>query len=116
MTILQFIFIFLTVVALSLGQILFKLAAQNIELSISGIIDSLLSAKLFSALCVYGLATLMWLLVLRAMPLRVAYPFAALAFIVVPVLSHLLLGERLGWNTFAGAALIGAGVWLSIYQ
>ena len=54
--------------------------------------------------------------VLKATPLRIAYPFAALAFFIVPVLSHFFLGEDLHWNTFAGAFLIALGVWVSIYR
>jgi drug/metabolite transporter (DMT)-like permease len=116
MSILQVIFIVLTVIALSAGQILFKLAAPNLVFTPSGLIGSLLNYKLLIALLVYFFATVMWLFVLKGTPLRIAYPFAALAFFVVPMLSHFLLGEPLNWNTFAGAAVIALGVWLSIYR
>lgn len=116
MSLLQFVFIVLTVIALSVGQILFKLAASDIEFSITGFINSLLNIKLVIALVVYFIATIMWLFVLKATPLRVAYPFAALAFFIVPMLAHFLLGESINWNTFAGAGLIAIGVWVSVYQ
>lgn len=102
--------------SLSIGQILFKISASAINLSFSGFINSLLNIKLVIALSVYFIATIMWLLVLKSTPLRVAYPFAALAFFIVPVLAHFLLGENISWNTFVGASLIAIGVWVSVYK
>lgn len=116
MSLFQLTFILLTVIALSAGQILFKMAASELEFSLSGFVASLLNARLIAALVVYFFATVMWLLVLKATPLRVAYPFAALAFFVVPILAHFLLGESINWNTFAGAGLIAIGVCVSVYQ
>lgn len=112
----QFVFIILTVIALSAGQLLFKMAAGGFEFSIQGMFNSLQNIKLIIALVVYFFATIMWLLVLKTTPLRVAYPFVAMAFIIVPILAHFLLGESVKWNTFAGAGLIAIGVWVSVYQ
>lgn len=113
MSLVQITLIILTVLALSVGQVLFKLAADQINLTLSGVLPSLFSPKLLGALLVYFVATSMWLLVLKQTPLRVAYPFAAMAFVFVPLLAHFLLGEQLHWNTFFGATLICFGVWVS---
>lgn len=115
MSLLQLFLIILTVIALSVGQILFKIAAGSIDFTFIGFLKCLLNIKLIIALIVYGLATIMWLYVLRTTPLRVAYPFISLAFLVVPILAHLLLKESISWSTFAGAILIGLGVWISVY-
>ena len=114
MSILQILFILLTILAISVGQILFKLAASSIEFSLSGLIFALSNYTLLTAMTVYFSATLMWLYVLQSTPLRVAYPFAALAFFFVPVLAHFLLGEAISWNNLAGAALIALGVCVSV--
>lgn len=116
MSIAQLALIILTVVALSTGQILFKLAASSFSLAPENMLASFLNIKLIVALFVYAIATIMWLVVLRSTPLRVAYPFVALAFFLVPVMAHFLLGEELTWKTFAGAAFIGIGVWISIIE
>jgi drug/metabolite transporter (DMT)-like permease len=116
MSFLQLVLIILTVFALSSGQILFKLAATSFTYDPERIISSFLNVKLITALLVYAVATVMWLMVLRTMPLRLAYPFVALAFFIVPIMAHYLLGEALSWKTFAGAALIGVGVWISILE
>ncbi len=104
----------LTVLAMSAGQILFKMAAQDMAQPASWVQQLLLNPKLWLALLVYGGATLAWVMLLRQVPLNVAYPFVALAFLVVPLLSHWLLGEPLRWQSLVGAAVIVVGVWISV--
>jgi len=103
-----------TVVAISAGQVLFKLAAGSLSLTEGWTLATLLQPKLVVALVVYVLATILWLAVLRITPLKVAYPFAGLAFVIVPVLAHYVLNEPLGANVFVGAGLILAGIWVSV--
>ena len=113
MTFLQLLLILFTVFLLSVGQILFKMASDDIVLTFAGILQSLVSVKLIVAFSVYSIATVLWLIALKGVPLRVAYPFVALAFFIVPVLAHFLLGEALSWNTYVGAGIIALGVTVS---
>ena len=107
----QIIFILLTVVLLSVGQLLLKLAAMDMkDIDIS----SLLQPKLILALCVYGIATIFWIAVLRHTPLRIAYPFVGLAFLIVPVLSWLWMDEQISLNTIVGGTVILVGVWIAV--
>lgn len=99
-----------TILALSVGQVLFKLAASNLQL---GDPRTFLSLRLFAALIVYAVATLMWLVVLSRMPLSVAFPFYGLTFLAIPVLSALCLGEPLRLSSLIGGVLILAGVAVS---
>ena len=104
----------LTVLALSVGQVLFKLAARDLGASgMPQLSQIVLNKWLIAAVIVYAVATAMWVSLLRGVALSVAYPFAALAFFFVPVMGHWLLGEPLRWQTLAGAAVITAGVWIS---
>lgn len=114
MTVAQIILVLVTVFLLSIGQILFKLAAPEVVMTPGGLVPSLLNWKLFIALIVYCLATALWVVALKDLPLRVAYPFAALAFFIVPTLAHFMLGETVGWNTYAGAFIIALGVIISV--
>ena len=111
MSISQIIFILITVVLLSIGQVLFKFAAMDMK-NID--IFSLLNPKLILALCVYCIATLVWIGVLRFTPLRLAYSFIALTFLIVPLLSWFWLNEPININTFVGAAVILIGIWISV--
>ncbi len=107
----QIILILLTVVLLSVGQLLLKLAAmdmKNIDIS------SLLQPKSILALCVYGIATIFWIAVLRHTPLRIAYPFVGLAFLIVPVLSWFWMDEQISLNTFVGGTVILIGIWIAV--
>lgn len=108
----QVLLLALNVASLAMGQILFKLAASAMK-SGNWVADWLLNWHLMIALVVYAFATGLWVLLLRSVPLSVAYPFVALAFFIVPVVAHFVLGEPLRWQTLAGAAVIVAGVWIS---
>lgn len=110
----QYILIIFTVVLLSIGQVLFKYASQKININESGILIGLLMNPIvIIALITYGIATISWIVALTGIELRIAYPFAALAFLIVPLLSHLFLGEPLKINTFIGASIILFGVFIS---
>ena len=69
---------------------------------------------LWVALVVYGLATLLWIHVLRTAPLNRAYPLFALAFVVVPIVEHFVWQQPLRWQSWAGGGLITLGVAISV--
>jgi len=102
----------LCVLCLAAGQLLFKKAAVTLPdtLSVSAL---LLNGWLVASLILYALTTFGWIWILRHAPLHLAYPFMGLAFLIVPVLAWLLLGEPLHWRTLAGGVLIMAGVVLA---
>jgi drug/metabolite transporter (DMT)-like permease len=106
----------LCVFALAVGQILFKLSARAVA-GAQGVADLLRLLQhpwFILALAVYGAATLLWVWLLREIPLTVAYPFFALSFVLVPLLGWLLLGEVVGWTYWLGIALIMAGIYTTI--
>ena len=100
------------VVGIALGQLLFKKAAMALPLN-AGWMDWAFNGWLLAALTLYGVTTLLWVWVLRSAPLHLAYPFMGLAFVLVPALDWLLLGEPLHWQTLVGGALILVGVTLA---
>jgi drug/metabolite transporter (DMT)-like permease len=99
----------LCVVGIAVGQILFKKAAMHLPES-PQFIDWLMNSWLIIALILYAITTLLWIWVLRNAPLHIAYPFMALAFIIVPLLSYFFLGEPINTKTFIGGAIIAIGV------
>ena len=102
----------LCVLGISLGQLLFKKAAQSIVVTADWQ-QWVFNGWLITALALYGITTLVWIWVLRHAPLHMAYPFMGLAFLIVPVLGWLALGEAITWQTLVGGALILAGVSLA---
>lgn len=99
-----------TIALLGFGQVLFKYAATSIEF---GNFRSYLSMPLACALIVYAAATVAWLAVLARVPLSTAFPFYGLAFLLVPLLSVWILGERFRWSTIVGGAIIIVGIVIS---
>lgn len=106
----HFLYIVFTVVLLSIGQVLFKLASSEIDFFN---LTSFFKIKFFLALFIYFIATLCWLFVLKDVPLKTAYPFASLAFFLVPIFSYYFIGEEVNLYTFIGAAFIFFGVWVT---
>lgn len=102
----------LCVICISLGQVLFKKAAATLP-AVPTWQSFAFNGWLISSLALYGLTTLGWVWILRNVPLHLAYPFMGLAFLIVPTLAWLFLGEPLHWRTLAGGALILAGVALA---
>ena len=98
-------------VLLAMGQFLFKKAA------LAGAAQPLpwafINGWMFAALTLYGCATLLWVWVLRTTPLSVAYPFAALAFVIVPLGAAGFLGESVNVRQLLGIALIVSGILVS---
>jgi undecaprenyl phosphate-alpha-L-ara4N flippase subunit ArnE len=101
----QYIKLFLVVILMSLGQILFKYAANDMNKYFS-----ILNLKLILAFAVYLFSAFLWVNILRAIPLKTAYPFVALAFIIVPFFASIFFGEILRWNNYLGALIILIGV------
>jgi drug/metabolite transporter (DMT)-like permease len=100
------------VVTLAIGQLLFKLSANStLEPGVSFSIRNLATNPWFVAsLLLYGSATLLWVWILRSVPLSVAYPFFALSFVFVPFLGQIILGEEVNQIYWVGIGLIVLGV------
>ena len=58
----------------------------------------------------YLLSTILWLLVLRRVPLSQAFPILGLQFALVPIAARLLLREQMFVEQWLGVATIVAGV------
>jgi drug/metabolite transporter (DMT)-like permease len=100
------------VLAIASGQLLFKLSATS--LSENGLRGVVLSPSLLGALTIYGLATVGWIWQLQSIELSRAYPFMALSFVVVPLLSALVLNEPIDARYWAGTVMIIGGILLTL--
>lgn len=106
----------LCVLLIAVGQMLFKTAAGQwkVEGWAMSTAVGFLSPVMIGALAVYALATVLWVYVLRTTPLSTAYAIFALAFVIVPVLAHFVLGERLSANVLVGGVIIVVGIIVSV--
>ena len=113
--VLHIIGLLIVTLTLGAGQLLFKIAAGRIP-AISGLADVpriFADPVMWVAIAVYVFATVLWVALLQRVPLSYAYPFIALAFVLVPLGAAAFLGERLSLNFFLGSALIIGGIWLT---
>jgi drug/metabolite transporter (DMT)-like permease len=101
----------LTPLIISGGQILFRITGMRLhEKGGPGMLRMFLDPYFIAAMVIYVIGTMVWVNVLRHMPLGRAYPFMALTFVLVPLASWLILGEVLTLRYWIGAALIIAGM------
>lgn len=107
----KFFWLTLVAVLLSVGQILFKKSA--VVASGENFLLGLVNFWMFLALLIYGFSTVLWVWLLKDIPLSTAYPFAALAFVLVPIGSVFLFGEVLSVRYLVGCTMILGGIILT---
>ena len=101
------------VLCIAAGQILVKLAADAATRA-GSLVSMPALAWLGVALAVYAGATLGWVWLLQRSDLGRIYPFMALAFVMVPIGSHFVFGERFAASYMVGVALIVLGLVLVV--
>lgn len=69
---------------------------------------------ILGGVALFATSMMLWLGVLSKMDLSRAQPLIALSYVLVPLLSHLFLGETVGLTRVAGIGLILVGVFLAI--
>lgn len=100
-----------TPLMIAIGQVLFKLTSQSTgTLSLSSLMTLAVNPVFIAALALYGLGTVIWIYVLRSVPLTIAYSFMGLTFCFVPLLAQVFFGEPLHLRYLMGTLLIVAGL------
>ena len=100
------------VLAIAVGQLLFKQAANALDVA-----ERMWHSRVFWPLgigvLVYASVTLVWVWVLQHVPISRAYPFMALTFVIVPAGGRWFFAETLGLPYALGIGLICLGVLLT---
>lgn len=100
-----------TPLLIAMGQVLFKMTSTTIgDFSIKGILALATNPVMISALSLYGFGTIVWIYVLKSVPLTIAYSFMGLTFCLVPLLAQFFFGEQLTVRYAVGTMLIFAGL------
>lgn len=102
----------LSVLSITAGQLLFKLTASKLagRPILGAVTDSSIFGPLGLAICIYGIATVLWIFALRDLALSSAYMFMAVSFVLVPIGSALFFSEHLSLGFLVGLGLIVAGL------
>ncbi len=100
------------VIGIAIGQVLFKACAASLQAA-NGQLSMQSAMYMSAAMVLYGITSIAWVLVLKHVELGKIYPLMALAFLIVPVFSYFIFGEKFSPHYFIGVALIMAGVFIT---
>ncbi len=112
-----YLLIGLSVVMSVLGQVAMKYGiglAAPAEGVTAGALQTLLAAArspfVFAGLAFYGLGAAAWIVVLSKLDLSYAYPFIALNFVLITLVSRAVFSEAIPSVRWVGIALICVGI------
>ena len=99
----------LCVLGISIGQLLFKYGATAWVSSGSWYATRAVTPVL-AAMLLYAFTSLAWVWVLKNAELGRVYPLMALAFVLVPLGSHLIFAEKFHVSYYFGVIMIISGI------
>jgi drug/metabolite transporter (DMT)-like permease len=100
---------------MSVGQLLFKVGAYRFHGStfIEWIRSFISNPYLIVAIFLYAFTIIIWIFTLKKLPLSHIYPITAFSYILVPILSWLILDEKVNFTNICGALIIIFGIYVS---
>jgi drug/metabolite transporter (DMT)-like permease len=110
----SYVIIVLCTAALAVGQMLFKYTSTKIDQPVDLVLKLQPFILLTTAVAIYGISTIGWVIALRSVPLSRAYMFMAAGFIIVPVASYLLFDEPLTFRFCVGALMVALGIVVAV--
>lgn len=113
------VLIFISVLLGAVGQLSWKVGMNKVGFTYGGVwnlipqfFKILTTPFILLGLGCYGVATLLWLVILSRVDLSYAYPMISFAYVLVVIFSWLLLKEGIAGIRWLGVALICLGVFL----
>ena len=98
----------------SVGQVFWKIGMNSMgpitNYTPSTLIPIFFNPYILLGLAMYGLSTVFWLIALSKKDLSFVYPFIALTFIIVLILSSVILKESIGIYRIIGTFIIILGL------
>jgi multidrug transporter EmrE-like cation transporter len=83
--------------------------APHFSTAASLILHSLLNPLVILGFVLYGLASVLWILVLAKLPLSIAYPAISVGYVLILFFSWFYLREPITLNRIVAVALISVG-------
>lgn len=95
------------------AQVFFKLAGLN-TIEQTGFTDAwILNLWLWAAFAAYTVSVAFWLFALRYLPLSLAYPWTAMVYVLVPLISWILFNDVLSLRYLLGMTCIVGGIFIT---
>jgi drug/metabolite transporter (DMT)-like permease len=109
--------ILLNVILLTSGQLLWKKGLTAVGgISLSNIMQVLMSPFIVGGLLLYAVATIVWFAVLSEADLSFAYPLQSMAYIIGMLAAWLILKEVIPMTRWVGVLIIMIGVAVVSYK
>jgi len=112
LSIIQILQLTLFSILLTSGQVLFKHVAISTPpmTSLHSLFLLFTNIWFIVSIVVYASATLLWIYLLQSIELSLAYPFVALGFILIPLISLFLFKEPINYTYIIGVGFIIIGL------
>jgi len=109
---------FIGVLITSTAQLLLKTGVNQLNLLLSPkiILQILTNKFLFLGFLLYGIGSIMWLFIIKKLPISIAYPAVSVSYIIVILSSYFLFKEPLTVNKIIGGVLIMSGIAIMFYK
>ncbi|WP_042350886.1 EamA family transporter [Bacillus massiliigorillae] len=107
---LPYVLLFMNILLLVGGQWCWKLALEGKVISgLQDILGLLLNPMFISGIGMYGIGTIIYVLVLSKLPLSVAYPLQSIAYVLGMFLAWMVFKENITSYQWIGIVLIVCG-------
>lgn len=96
----------------SFGQLALKqgVSISKIELTPTLFFQILTNKFLLIGFALYGMGSILWLFIIKKLPISVAYPAVSLSYVVVVILSYFFFKEEINLTKIFGISLIFVGI------
>lgn len=96
----------------SFGQLSLKQGVSNskIELSPTLFFQILSNKFLLIGFFLYAIGSILWLFIIKKLPISIAYPSVSLSYVIVVILSYFFFREQINATKIFGIILIFIGI------
>jgi drug/metabolite transporter (DMT)-like permease len=104
----------LTVVLITIAEILLKQGAMATAPARDSWLGlaALPSPRVWAGAALLALSAGTWILVLRKLPLYLAFMLSSVIHVTIPLCSWLVLGDKISAGRWAGIGLVLTGIWI----
>lgn len=109
-----YVYLLVTVILLTVAEIFLKRGAEATAPTNTDWLGlaSLASRNVWIGAALLTVSSVTWILVLRTMPLYLAFTLCSVIHVTIPVSSWLLLDDKISVVRWAGIAMVLAGIWV----
>jgi drug/metabolite transporter (DMT)-like permease len=110
----SYVYLALTVILITIAEIFLKRGADATAPQHADWlgIASLVSPSVWIGATLLTLSSITWIIVLRTMPLYLAFTLTTVVHVTIPVSSWIFLNDQISAMRWAGIALVIAGIWM----